>query len=141
FSSRRRHTRSKRDWSSDVCSSDLSYPNQNQIQLELDSLEVRKGDTIGVVGKTGSGKTSLLKLLLRQFDKQSGDILWNGIPIEQLDIYDIRRLIAYVPQEQILFSKTIRENIKHGNETASDEEIYRVMELAHFLNDIKQLPE
>jgi len=119
----------------------FSYPNQNQIQLELDSLEVRKGDTIGVVGKTGSGKTSLFKLLLRQFDKQSGDILWNGIPIEQLDIYDIRRLIGYVPQEQILFSKTIRENIKHGNETASDEEIYRVMELAHFLNDIKQLPE
>lgn len=119
----------------------FSYPNQNQIQLELDSLEVIKGDTIGVVGKTGSGKTSLFKLLLRQFDKQSGDILWNGIPIEQLDIYDIRRLIGYVPQEQILFSKTIRENIKHGNETASDEEIYRVMELAHFLNDIKQLPE
>src|SRR5699024_8314486 len=70
-----------------------------------------------------------------------GSILFNDTPIEQLALSQLRSWIGYVPQDQILFSKSIRENIQHGKSDASDEEIYRVLELAHFLEDIDLLPE
>ena len=118
----------------------FSYPFTTSNQLELNDLSVIKGETIGVVGKTGSGKTTLFKLLLREYPNRKGAITFSGIPIEQLDLTQLRNWIGYVPQDQILFSKSIRENIQFGKEDATDEEIFRVMELAHFLDDIKQLP-
>jgi len=118
----------------------FSYPFTTSNQLELNDLSVKKGETIGVVGKTGSGKTTLFKLLLREYPNMKGAITFSGIPIEQLDLTQLRNWIGYVPQDQILFSKSIRENIQFGKEDATDEEIFRVMELAHFLDDIKQLP-
>ena len=118
----------------------FSYPFTTSNQLELNDLSVIKGETIGVVGKTGSGKTTLFKLLLREYPNMKGAITFSGIPIEQLDLTQLRNWIGYVPQDQIMFSKSIRENIQFGKEDATDEEIFRVMELAHFLDDIKQLP-
>lgn len=119
----------------------FTYPFANEAQLRIDTLPIKRGQTIGIVGKTGAGKTTLFRLLLREYTKQTGTLLCNDVPIEQISLQTLREKMAYVPQDQILFSKSIRENIQHGKQGASDEEIYRVMELAHFLEDIQTLPE
>src|SRR5699024_1547098 len=119
----------------------FTYPFTNETQLTIDTLEIKRGQTIGIVGKTGAGKTTLFRLLLREYTKQAGTLLCNDIPIEQISLQTLREKMAYVPQDQILFSKSIRENIQHGKQDASDEEIYRVMDLAHFLEDIQTLPD
>lgn len=119
----------------------FSYPNTNYNQLDNFNLFVEKGQTIGIVGKTGAGKTTLFKLMLREYPGMKGDILFSGVPISQLKLKDLRDWIGYVPQDQIMFSKTIRENIQFGKTDATDEEIFRVLELADFLDDIKQMPD
>ncbi len=119
----------------------FSYPGTEYDQLKSIELHVKKGETIGVVGKTGAGKTTLFKLMLRQYPGMKGSITFSGIPIEQLKLAELRNWIGYVPQDQMMFSKTIRENIQYGKEDATDEEIYCILELAHFLDDINQLPD
>lgn len=118
----------------------FSYPYKSSTQLSIDEMTINRGQTIGIVGKTGAGKTTFFRLLLREYTKQNGSILFNDTPIEQLSLKQLRSWIGYVPQDQVLFSKTIRENIRHGKLDATDEEIHRVMELAHFLDDIRSLP-
>lgn len=118
----------------------FSYPSVKTDQLRSISLNVKRGQTIGIVGKTGSGKTTLFKLMLRQYPDLRGAIKISGEDIREIDLHEIRSWIGYVPQDQIMFSKTIRENIQFGKEDATDSRIFRVMELAHFLEDIKQLP-
>ncbi len=118
----------------------FSYPYTKTDQLSSISFIVNKGQTLGIVGKTGAGKTTLFKLLLRQYPGIKGEITISGTNIGALSLETIRSWIGYVPQDQILFSKTIRENIQFGREDATDEEIFRVLEQAHFLDDIKQLP-
>ncbi|QTM98533.1 ATP-binding cassette domain-containing protein [Sediminibacillus dalangtanensis] len=118
----------------------FAYPDSAQDSLEAIDFKVEKGQTIGIVGKTGAGKTTLFKQLLREYPGMRGDLRISGIPIEQLSLEDVRSWIGYVPQEQILFSKTIRENIQFGKPEATDKEIFRVMETAQFLKDIQALP-
>lgn len=118
----------------------FTYPNTERAQLKKINLTIKQGDTIGVVGRTGGGKTTLFKTLLRQYPHVEGALRINDTPIEEIKLDQIRALIGYVPQDQILFTKTIRENIQFGKTDATDEEIYRVMELAHFLEDMKHLP-
>ncbi|GAA0338082.1 ABC transporter ATP-binding protein [Oceanobacillus oncorhynchi subsp. oncorhynchi] len=119
----------------------FAYPNTAEKALKAVSLKVRVGDTIGVVGKTGAGKTTLFKLLLRQYPDVQGKIVISGEEIESLPLKQLREWIGYIPQDQMMFSKTIRENIQFGKEAATDEEIFRSLELAYFASDILQLPE
>src|SRR5690625_1043375 len=118
----------------------VTYPNTTKTQLTNINMTINREETIGIVGRTGGGKTTLFKALLRQYPNVTGSITINGIPIEEISLDQLREFIGYVPQDQILFTKTIRENIQFGKNDATDEEIYRVMDLAHFLDDIKQLP-
>jgi len=118
----------------------FSYPATTRKQLDHINLCVRKGQTIGIVGKTGAGKTTLFKLLLRQYPGVIGQINISNINLNDIRLDQIRGWIGYVPQDQMMFSKTIRENIQFGKANATDDEIYRVMDLAYFLNDMKQLP-
>ncbi|UFU00400.1 ABC transporter ATP-binding protein/permease [Radiobacillus kanasensis] len=118
----------------------FQYPDTEEPQLSHINLKVEQGETIGVVGKTGSGKTTLFRLLLREYPGVTGSLRLSGVSIDELPLEVTRGWIGYVPQEQIMFSRTIRENIQFGKSEATDEEIYRVMEMAHFLDDIKNLP-
>ncbi|CEI83483.1 putative multidrug resistance ABC transporter ATP-binding/permease protein YheI [Oceanobacillus oncorhynchi] len=119
----------------------FAYPNTAEKALKAVSFKVRVGDTIGAVGKTGAGKTTLFKLLLRQYPDVQGKIVISGEEIESLPLKQLREWIGYVPQDQMMFSKSIRENIQFGKEAATDEEIFRALELAYFASDILQLPE
>ncbi len=119
----------------------FQYPSSTVRNLEEVSFEIHKGQTLGIVGKTGSGKTTLIKQLLREYPSGSGNILINGIHLEKIPLESIQGWIGYVPQEQILFSKTVKENIRFGKTGCSDEEIHHVLEMADFAKDIDSLPE
>ncbi|MFC7319586.1 ABC transporter ATP-binding protein [Halobacillus campisalis] len=104
------------------------------------SFSAQSGEMIGILGETGSGKTSLLHLIPRLFEKDSGTILLDEQEIEGLDVRAIRRQISLVPQEVHLFSGTVKENIAWGKENATDEEIMRAAESAEIHSFISTLP-
>ncbi|MFG6149601.1 ABC transporter ATP-binding protein [Halobacillus sp. B23F22_1] len=118
----------------------FTYPNTRKPALKGVDLRIKQGETIGVVGKTGAGKTTFIRQFLREFAGMEGSIKVNGVDLNDIDLDETRSWMGYVPQDQVLFSKTIRENIQFGKQEASDKEIYRVLDLACFLEDIKVLP-
>ena len=105
------------------------------------SLSIRAGERIGLVGKSGSGKTTLTKLLLRLSDIQNGRILIDGQDISQVTQTSLRRQIAYVPQEPLLFHRTARENIAYGKPDATEDEIIRAATEANAMEFIEHLPQ
>lgn len=108
--------------------------------LEQISLKIPAGTTAAFVGSTGSGKSTLIKLLLRFYEAQQGQILLDGKPINDLNLQDLRRLIGYVAQDSFLTDGTIAENIAYGMPEASDEQIYRAAQAAEALEFIEKLP-
>lgn len=119
----------------------FTYPTANHPSLVNVSFRLERGETLGIVGRTGSGKSSLLKQLLRQYPVEEGKLFISGIAVEQLAIDQMKRWVAYVPQEHLLLSKTIRDNIALGKPDASSEEIARAVEMASFTQDIAQMAE
>lgn len=97
------------------------------------------GKKIGIAGTVGSGKSTVLKLLLRLIEPQKGIVLLNGTDISQFDLEEYRRLFGYVPQEPTLFSDTLRNNILFGREVET-EELNRVIDMAQLREDVKELP-
>ena len=87
------------------------------------SFVVNKGETLAILGKTGSGKSSILSLITRMYDVKEGTILIDGQPISSVNLFDLRNSIGIVPQDPFLFSDTIKNNIKFGNENATEEEV------------------
>lgn len=110
---------------------DPSAPDLQDIQFTLG-----QGQTLGIVGKTGSGKSTLIKLLLRESDCENGDIKIGGTSIYQYKLSRLREAIGYVPQDHFLFSATVAENIAFARPEASMEEIVQVAKLAHIHDDI-----
>lgn len=102
---------------------------------------IEQGQTLGIVGVTGSGKTTLLRLLLREQDIQDGNICLAGHDIRDYSLSALRSLIGYVPQDQILFATSIRDNIRFGNPSLSDEEVIAVTKLCGIYEDIMQMPD
>ncbi len=116
----------------------FNYPGQNDPTLQNVTLEIKQG-ILGIVGKTGSGKTTLSHLLARLYPLENGTIFWNGIDINQLDLAEVRRRIALVPQDITVFSDTVRANITMGNAGATQEEIETVARAAAIHSEIAGL--
>ncbi|XEC97806.1 ABC transporter ATP-binding protein [Paenibacillus tarimensis] len=117
------------------------YPSSSVNNLSGITFTLQRGQTIGIVGRTGSGKTTLLKQLLREYPTGQGEIRISGIPIEQLEIDRLLGWIGYVPQQPVLFSKSVRENIYFGLTEGTDEDLQRALRRAAFAKDIEMLPE
>lgn len=115
------------------------YPTSTIDNLSGVSFSLSQGQTLGVVGRTGSGKSTLLKQLLHEYPSGKGDILISGVPIGQIALDRLHGWMGYVPQEQILFSKSVRENIQFGYNNASDERIMEAITAAAFQNDLGTL--
>ena len=119
---------------------DFAYSGREPL-LQHFNLEVPAGSTIGIVGATGSGKSTIVKLLLRLYELQGGEILLDGIPIHQLQLADLRRAIGLVSQEVFLFHGTVAENIAYGSFNAPRAAIERAAELAEAARFIEALPQ
>lgn len=105
------------------------------------SFTIEPGDIVGIVGTTGSGKTTLINLLLRYYDKYEGDILVDGINIKDIDIHSYRKNIGFVQQEPYMFKDTIRNNIAYGSENVGTDKIMEASEVANAHYFITRLPE
>lgn len=119
----------------------LDYPTSNIRALENISFTLKAGDHLGVVGKTGSGKSSLLRLLTREVDVTSGEILIDGNSIKNINLDDFRSQLGIVPQEVILFSDTIANNLRFGTKktNTSLDELKKYTQKAHVLHNIERL--
>lgn len=104
------------------------------------SFSINAGETLGIVGPTGSGKSTLIRQLLREFNVTSGNIYIDGVDIKNFYIGDVRNLVGYVPQNHILFRRTVDENILIGNPLATEESMERAILGADFGKDIANLP-
>lgn len=118
----------------------FTYPQSSSINLQGINLSMNSGQTLGVVGKTGSGKTTFVKQLMREYPTGQGSILMNGIELKKLTKDQLRSWIGYVPQDHVLFSRTIRENILFGKSDASEEELIEALRLSYFEKDLALLP-
>ncbi|MEX2103763.1 MAG: ATP-binding cassette domain-containing protein, partial [Bacilli bacterium] len=114
----------------------FTYPEKEAPALQNISVSLLQGQTLGVVGKTGSGKTTYLRLLIRDFDLNDGDITIGGSTIYNLELNALRSAIGYVPQDHFLFSTTIAENISFGKPDAPMEEIKQAAKIANIHEDI-----
>jgi len=121
----------------------LTYTNSGTTALNNTNFTINKGETIGVIGKTGSGKSSLAYLLMRLLDPTSGEILIDNAPLNKINLNDWRKNLAYVPQEHFLFSDSIKQNILFGlqNESVSDEVIYNAAKSAGIHDTIIGFPD
>lgn len=108
----------------------VSFSYQGSHALDDLSFTIEKGETIGIIGGTGSGKSTLVHLIPRFYEATDGQILIKGHPIEEYSLSSLRQMIGFVPQQALLFSGTIRENLCFGKEDASDEEIHQALQLA-----------
>ncbi|MES5811803.1 ABC transporter ATP-binding protein [Mammaliicoccus sciuri] len=119
----------------------FKYPSSESINLNNINIILGKGETLGIVGATGSGKTTLIKQILKEYPTGDGEIVLGETNINQISKSDLRSLIGYVSQENILFSKLIRDNIRFGKSDATDNEIEEAIKLAYFEKDIERLPQ
>ncbi|MFJ7736532.1 ABC transporter ATP-binding protein [Lysinibacillus sp. NPDC097287] len=118
----------------------FQYPMSHVKNLQRISLSLKKGETLGIVGKTGAGKTTFLRQLLREYPLEQGQLSIDGIDITAQSKEQLLDWIGYVPQDHVLFSRTIRENILFGKEHATEEEVKQSVRAAYFEKDLENLP-
>lgn len=114
----------------------FTYEDTNIHALKNVTFEIKKGETLAILGKTGSGKSTILQLICRMYDIQSGALLIDKKPIRDKNLHDVRNSIGIVPQDAFLFSDTIENNIKFGNENADEKTIIQAAKLAYVHHDI-----
>ena len=122
----------------DVC---FDYGNNGEYELEGITFSVRKGETIGIIGSTGSGKSTLINLIPRFYDTAKGEVFIDGANVKDYIVSELRRKIGIVPQKSALFSGTVRENLTIGNENASEETIKKAIRIAQAEDIIERMPE
>ena len=117
----------------------FQYPSSSEINLKDIDIVLQKGKTLGIVGKTGAGKTTLIRQLLRQYPLGEGDFRYGQEPIKNYQEQELQGLIGYVPQDHILFSRSVRDNIAFGKDKATDKEIMESIRIASFEEDLKKM--
>ena len=118
----------------------FNYANDEKVIVNKLSLEIERGSMVAIVGESGGGKSSLIKLIQRLYDPTGGAILWDGTDIRDAEVRSLKRQIALVTQETVLFNDTIRYNISYGNPEATDEEIAEAARVAFAADFIDELP-
>ena len=119
---------------------EFSYPRTLRPVLSNVSIDIRPGERVAIVGRIGSGKSSLIKLLINFFEPTRGEILVDGTDMRQIDPADLRRTIAYMGQDTALMSGTVRDNIVMGNPRATDEEVFKAAVLTGVHEFIRRHP-
>lgn len=118
----------------------FQYPLSQVKNLQNLRVNLQKGQTLGIVGKTGSGKTTFMKQLLKEYPIGAGQLTIGDIAISDQTKDQVLEWIGYVPQDHVLFSRTIRQNILFGKEDATEEDLEEAIRLAHFQKDLMNLP-
>ena len=119
----------------------FTYPGSSHPVLEHINLQVRPGETVAIMGATGCGKTSLVNLIPRFYDSDSGKILINGQDIRQVSRESLRKSIAIVLQDTVLFSDTVRQNLQYGNENATQQQLEEALAMSHCQELLRGLPQ
>lgn len=119
----------------------FTYPDTGIKAIQNFNFNIKKGEKIAIVGRTGSGKSTIAQLLLRMYDADTGSILYDGLPINELKLDSLRKQISYVPQDVFLFSDSIKNNIGFGKSSAKMEEIEHAAKQASIWNEINEFPE
>ncbi|ERI92448.1 ABC transporter, ATP-binding protein [Clostridiales bacterium oral taxon 876 str. F0540] len=119
----------------------FTYKQSNEYALKDISFKIFKNQTVGIIGSTGSGKSTLVNLIPRFYDSTEGNVLINGIDVKDYSLETLRNKTGVVPQKAVLFSGTVSENIRWGLESASDNEIEAAAKIAQAAEFIEKLPE
>ena len=120
----------------------FSYPSRPEaLVLNGVSLAVRRGEKLAIVGPSGAGKSTIFHLMLRFYDPTSGTIRFDGVPLRDVEPHALRRRIALVPQDTVVFAASVADNIRFGRPEASDAEVERAAELALASEFIQRLPQ
>ncbi len=131
-----------RDGSISFSAVDFSYSKKmDNLILENINIEIKSGETVGIIGGTGSGKSTLVQLIPRLYDVTQGSIKVGGIDVKEYDIETLRNEVSMVLQKNVLFSGTIKENLRWGNKEATDEELIAACKQAHADEFIQNFPE
>lgn len=120
---------------------DFVYPHTGIHAIKNFSLQINKGEKVAIIGKTGSGKSTIAQLMLRMYDTQKGEIRYDGNNIKQIKNVSIRSQISYVPQDVFLFSDSIKNNIRFGEKNAIDEQVFTAAKQASIFNEINAFDE
>jgi len=120
----------------------FKFPNDDNVALHDIHFTIEKGTTLGIVGRTGSGKSAIIRLLLREFDtKEADEIIYGRHPLSYFDIRHLRAQFGYVPQDHFLFSTSIRNNIAFSDPTIDDDIIHNASNISYIHQDILSFPE
>lgn len=115
------------------------YQNAEHLALENVDFQMIAGQTVAVIGGTGSGKTTLVNLIPRFYDVETGEVTVKGLNVKDVTLHDIHQQVAFVPQKANLFTGTIRENMQYGNPNATDDEIWHALEIAQSKDFVSEL--
>jgi ATP-binding cassette, subfamily B, multidrug efflux pump len=125
----------------EVRQAEFAFPGAEQPVLRDINFRVEAGQTLAIIGSTGSGKTALLNVIARLFDVTSGQVLIGGVDVRELDRRLLERLIGFVPQRPFLFSGTVASNVRFGNQDATDAEVWEALEVAQARDFVEAKPD
>ncbi len=130
----------KNEFDTDIVLNNITFKYEDEPVLKNFSLRIQKGQTVALVGQSGSGKSTIANLLTRFYDVNEGSIKIDGIDVRDFDLISLRKLMGLVTQDSILFNNTIRNNVALGKDNATDDEIIEALKIANAYEFVSQLP-